>query len=68
MAMSSPDMVATLRALVAELDPDVLAAADEVDTSLIAAALARSPLERVEFARQMLKTLSSFRHVGAARL
>ena len=67
-AMSSPDPVAALRALVATLDPDVLAAAEQVDTTLIAAALARSPLERVEFAHQMLKTLSSFRHARAARL
>jgi hypothetical protein len=48
---------------VASLDPDLVAAADEVDRSLIDVALRRSPLERVEFATQMLEALLSFRRV-----
>jgi hypothetical protein len=57
-----------LRRLVGAVDPDVLAAADDVDVGLIEVALARRPLERVEFAQQMLETLLAFRHVGAPRL
>jgi len=53
--------VAVARALVGSLDADALAAAAEVDRTLIAAALARSPLERVEFAQQMLRALMGFR-------
>ena len=49
--------------MVGALDPDVLAAEGDVDRTLIALALERSPLERVRFAQQMLETLLSFRRV-----
>jgi hypothetical protein len=76
MRMADPDTAATrrapdleaLRALVGALDADALAAADQVDRSLIRIALDRRPLERVEFAQQMLMALTSFRHVGPSRL
>ncbi len=52
-----------LRAMVGALDPDCLAAESDVDRTLIAIALERSPLERVRFAQQMLETLLRFRRV-----
>jgi hypothetical protein len=52
-----------LRAMVGALDPDCLAAEGDVDRTLIAIALERSPLERVRFAQQMLETLLRFRRV-----
>ncbi len=52
-----------LRAMVEALDPEVLAAEGDVDRTLIALALERSPLERVRFAQQMLETLLSFKRV-----
>ena len=57
-----------LRALVGALDPDLLAAEDDVDRTLIVLALERSPLERVRFAQQMLKTLMSFKRVEPSSL
>jgi hypothetical protein len=60
-------LLEALRALVAELDPDLVAAADEVDRSLIAIALERAPLARVDFSVQMLATLSGFRRVDPGR-
>lgn len=56
--------IAELRALVAALDPELIAAERDVDRGLIQLALARSPLERVRFSQQMLATLMSF-HVRA---
>lgn len=55
-----------LRALVGALDPDVLAAEADVDRTLIALALERSPLERVIFAQQMLETLLRFKRVESS--
>jgi hypothetical protein len=57
-----------LRTLVSALDPDVLAAEADVDRTLIAIALERSPLERVRFAQQMLETLMSFKRVEPSGL
>jgi hypothetical protein len=57
-----------LRAKVGALDPDVLAAEGDVDRTLIALALERSPLERVRFAQQMLETLMSFKRVEPSGL
>jgi hypothetical protein len=53
MAPSSEDpvrsdpVVARVRAMLAARDPDVLAAVDDVDRTLIVSALARDPWERV---------------------
>ncbi|MEJ7733836.1 MAG: hypothetical protein WKG00_32160 [Polyangiaceae bacterium] len=49
-----------LRQMLADLDPDLAAAADDADRSLIAIALKQSPLERAESSRQMLATLMGF--------
>ena len=57
-----------LRALVGALDPDCLAAENDVDRTLIEIALERSPLERVRFAQQMLETLLRFHRVEPAGL
>lgn len=57
-----------LRTLVGALDPDVLAAEGDVDRTLIALSLERSPLERVRFAQQMLETLMSFKRVEPSGL
>ena len=54
--------------MVAALDPDVLAAEADVDRTLIALMLERSPLERVRFAQQMLDTLLSFKRVEPSSL
>jgi hypothetical protein len=53
-----------LRAMVGALDPDCLAAEQDVDRTLIDIALERSPLERVRFAQEMLETLLRFRRVN----
>ena len=63
-----PVSIEQLRELVAKLDPDLVAAEHDVDTTLIDIALARSPMERVEFAQQMLATLLGFQRVGTPRL
>lgn len=57
-----------LRAMVGALDPDCLAAENDVDRTLIEIALMRSPLERVRFAQQMLETLLRFRRVESSGL
>ena len=43
----SDPVVAAVRAMLAARDPDVLAAVDDVDRTLIVSALARDPWERV---------------------
>ena len=47
----------TIARLVAELDPDVIAAAEEVDRSLIREQLALSPFERVNRAARIFARL-----------
>jgi hypothetical protein len=64
--LTDEDMRA-LRQMLEDLDPDVSAAVDDVDRSLIALSLERTPLERVESSQQMLAALMSFRHVGTPR-
>jgi len=54
-----------LRERIRALDPDLLLAVEEVDRSLIALALDKTPLERLAFSEQMLRTLTSFRRVRA---
>ncbi|GEM_PF-3784798 len=54
--------------MVGALDPDCLAAENDVDRTLIEIALMRSPLERVRFAQQMLETLLRFRRVEPSGL
>jgi hypothetical protein len=64
--LTDEDMRA-LRQMLEDLDPDVAAAVDDVDRSLIAITLDQTPLERVESSQQMLATLMSFHHVGTPR-
>jgi len=47
--------------LVAELDPEVIAAAEEVDRSLIRELLALSPFERVDRAARAAAMLQRYR-------
>lgn len=61
------EQLARLKALVHELDPDVLAAVDDVDRSLVRASLALSPLERLEASFALLEGLRRFRRVPASR-
>jgi hypothetical protein len=64
--LQAEDMDA-LRQMLAELDPDVAAAVNDVDRSLIAIMLEQTPFERVDFAQQMRATLMSFQDVGTPR-
>jgi hypothetical protein len=59
--------LARLKALVLALDPDVLAAVDDVDRSLVRASLALSPLQRLEVSFTMLEGLRRFRRVPVDR-
>lgn len=53
-------------AIVAALDPDVLAARADVDLTLIQEALHRSPAERLDAAYRMLRDLEQIRESYAA--
>jgi hypothetical protein len=61
------EQLARLKALVLALDPDVLAAVDDVDRSLIRASLALSPFQRLEVSFAMLDGLRRFRRVPTDR-
>lgn len=61
------EQLARLKALVLALDPDVLAAIDDVDRSLVQASLALSPFQRLEVSFAMLEGLRRFRRVPADR-
>jgi hypothetical protein len=52
---------ASLEVLVANLDPEVRAAIDDVDRTLIALALEQSPWNRLRSASRMAQTLGRFR-------
>jgi hypothetical protein len=51
----------TIARLVAELDPEVIAAAEEADRSLIRELLALTPLERVDRAARIAAMLRRYR-------
>lgn len=53
----------TIARFVAELDPDVIAAAEEVDRSLIREMLALSPFERVDRAARIAAMLQRYHRV-----
>ena len=59
----------TIEAIIAALDPDVLAAKADVDITLIHAALARKPAERLVAAHRVLRDLVHIRdrHAASAR-
>ncbi len=54
----------SLRDWLARVDPDLLAAAEEVDVTLLDAALALSPLERLRACTRATRGLASFRRVS----
>jgi hypothetical protein len=59
--MPSPSEVPTIEALIEALDPEVRAAIDDVDRTLIALALQRPPWDRLRSASRMAQTLAKLR-------
>jgi hypothetical protein len=57
----------TLEALIEALDPEVRAAIDDVDRSLIALSLQQSPWERLRSASRMAQTLARIRDAAASQ-
>jgi hypothetical protein len=56
-----------LEALIEALDPEVRAAIDDVDRSLIALSLQQSPWERLRSASRMAQTLARIRDAAASQ-
>ena len=59
--MAVEDSSTRILVLVAKLDPEVRAAIDDVDRTLIVLALAQSPWNRLRSASRMAQTLGRFR-------
>ena len=59
--------VATLEALIEALDPEVRAAIDDVDRTLIALTLQQSPWDRLGSASQMAQVLARIRDAAASQ-
>lgn len=57
----------TIEALIEALDPEVRAAIDDVDRTLIALALQQSPWDRLRSASRMAQTLARIRDAIASR-
>jgi hypothetical protein len=57
----SPREVPTIEALIAALDPDVRAAIDDVDRTLITLTLAQTPWNRLRSASRMAQCLGKLR-------
>jgi hypothetical protein len=66
-AGASPSKAKTLEALIEALDPDVRAAIDDVDRTLIALALQQSPWDRLRSASRMAQTLTRLRDAIASQ-
>jgi hypothetical protein len=64
---ASPTKAPTLEALIEALDPEVRAAIDDVDRSLIALSLQQSPWERLGAASQMAQVLARIRDAAASQ-
>lgn len=60
-AGASPSEAPTIEALIEALDPEVRAAIDDVDRTLIALALQQSPWDRLRSASRMARTLARIR-------
>ena len=56
-----PSEALTIEALIEALDPEVRAAIDDVDRTLIALALQQSPWDRLRSASRMAQTLARLR-------
>lgn len=54
-----------LRSWVARVDPEVAAAVDDVDLSLLRASLELSPFERLQACSRATAALARFRHVAS---
>jgi hypothetical protein len=61
--LSPPRPDESLRQWVARVDPEVEAAVDDVDRTLLRASLALSPLERLRACSQATAALAAFRRV-----
>jgi hypothetical protein len=57
-AGASPSEAPTIEALIEALDPEVRAAIDDVDRTLIALSLQQSPWSRLKSATRMAQTLA----------
>jgi hypothetical protein len=66
-AGASPPMMGTLEALIEALDPEVRAAIDDVDRTLIALSLQQSPWDRLRSASRMAQTLVRIRDAVASQ-
>jgi len=62
-----PTEVPTIEALIANLDPEVRAAIDDVDRTLIVLSLQQSPWERLGAATQMAQVLARIRDAAASQ-
>jgi len=60
-ATRSPSEASTIEALIEALDPEVRAAIDDVDRTLIALSLQQSPWDRLRSASRMAQTLARIR-------
>jgi hypothetical protein len=66
-ASLSPSEAPTIEALIEAVDPEVRAAIDDVDRTLIALALQQSPWDRLRSASRMAQTLSRIRDAIASQ-
>jgi hypothetical protein len=66
-ADASPSEAPTVEALIEALDPEVRAAIDDVDRTLIALALQQSPWDRLRSASRMAQTLDRIRDAIASQ-
>jgi len=64
---ASPTEVLTIDALIEALDPEVRAAIDDVDRTLIVMSLQQSPWERLGAASQMAQVLARIRDAAASQ-
>jgi hypothetical protein len=66
-AAPSPSEAPTIEALIEALDPEVRAAIDDVDRTLIALSLQQSPWDRLRSASRMSQTLARIRDAIASQ-
>jgi hypothetical protein len=64
---AQPPQAPTLEALIAALDPEVRAAIDDVDRTLITLSLQQSPWDRLRSASRMAQTLVRIRDAMASQ-
>jgi hypothetical protein len=66
-AQASGAPTTTIEALIEALDPEIRAAVDDVDRTLIALSLQQSPWSRLRSATRMAKTLGRLRRALASQ-